>query len=45
MNAIVFSYSLRISPKEYDELMAGYPEIISDLLIQIAEVSKKLKNQ
>lgn len=35
MNAIVFSYSLRISTKEYDELMAGYPEIISNLLIQL----------
>lgn len=40
MNAIVFSYSLRISPHEYDELMAGYPEIISDLLIQLLKYQK-----
>jgi hypothetical protein len=40
MNAIVFSHSLRISPKEYDELMAGYPEIISDLLIQSLKYQK-----
>ncbi len=40
MNAIVFSYSLRISPHEYDELMAGYPDIISDLLIQLLKYQK-----
>lgn len=40
MNAIVFSYSLRISPKEYDELMTGYPELISDLLIQLLKYPK-----
>ena len=40
MNGIVFSYSLRISPKEYDELMTGYPEIISDLLIQLLKYQK-----
>jgi hypothetical protein len=40
MNAIVFSYSLRISPHEYDGLMARYPEIISDLLIQLLKYQK-----
>ncbi|MBX2900301.1 MAG: TetR/AcrR family transcriptional regulator [Cyclobacteriaceae bacterium] len=35
MNAIVFSHSLRISPKEYDALMVQYPDVISDLLIQL----------
>ena len=40
MNAIVFSHSLRISLCEYDELMAGYPEIISDLLIQLLKYQK-----
>lgn len=40
MNAIVFSNSLRISPKEYDELMTGYPEIVSDLMIQLLKYQK-----
>lgn len=40
MNAIVFSYSLRISPKEYNALMAQYPETISDLLIQLLKHQK-----
>jgi TetR/AcrR family transcriptional regulator len=35
MNAIVFSYSLRIQPKEYNALMEQYPSVISDLLIQL----------
>jgi AcrR family transcriptional regulator len=40
MNGIVFSHNLQISQKEYDELMAGYPEIISDLLIQLLKYQK-----
>jgi len=35
MNAPVFSYSLRISIKEYDALMVEYPDMMSDLLIQL----------
>jgi TetR/AcrR family transcriptional regulator len=35
MNAIVFSYSLRIQPKEYNALMEQYPSVISDLLFQL----------
>ncbi len=40
MNAIVFSYSLRISGKDYEELMKGYPELISDLMIQLLKYQK-----
>lgn len=40
MNAIVFSYGLRISSKEYEELMTGYPEIVGDLIIQLLKYQK-----
>lgn len=40
MNSIVFSHSLRISEKEYDTLMTEYPEIVSDLLIQLLKYKK-----
>lgn len=35
MNAIVFSYSLRIQPDDYNVMMEQYPAVISDLLIQL----------
>lgn len=35
MNAIVFSYSLRIEVKEYNSMMEQYPALISDLIIQL----------